>query len=69
MKKEAFSRSTDAIYAVYGASGCGRGIMPLARAQLQAAGVAADKVELKKPEQAKADGPASEARRVEVSVQ
>jgi K(+)-stimulated pyrophosphate-energized sodium pump len=39
------------------------------QAALKEAGVAADKVELKKPEQAKADGPASEARRVEVSVQ
>lgn len=36
--------STHAIYAVYGASGCGRGIMPLARAQLQAAGVATDRL-------------------------
>ncbi len=39
------------------------------QAALKEAGVAADKVELKKPEQAKADGPASEARRVEVTVQ
>jgi K(+)-stimulated pyrophosphate-energized sodium pump len=39
------------------------------RDALKAAGVAEDKVELKKPEQAKADGPAAEARRVEVSVQ
>lgn len=29
----------DAIYAVYGASGCGRGIMPLARQQLQSADI------------------------------
>jgi len=36
---------------------------------LKAAGVAEDKVELKKPEQAKSDGPAVEARRVEVTVQ
>jgi K(+)-stimulated pyrophosphate-energized sodium pump len=36
---------------------------------LKAAGVADDKVELKKPEQTKVDGPASEARRVEVTVQ
>ncbi|HMS25931.1 MAG TPA: sodium-translocating pyrophosphatase [Burkholderiaceae bacterium] len=39
------------------------------QAALKEAGVAADKVELKKPEQAKADGPAAEARRVEVTVQ
>jgi K(+)-stimulated pyrophosphate-energized sodium pump len=39
------------------------------RDALKAAGVAEDKVELKKPEQAKSDGPAAEARRVEVSVQ
>ncbi len=39
------------------------------QAALKAAGVADDKVELKKPEQAKVDGPAAEARRVEVSVQ
>jgi K(+)-stimulated pyrophosphate-energized sodium pump len=39
------------------------------QAALKAAGVADDKVELKKPEQAKADGPAAEARRVEVTVQ
>lgn len=32
------------IYAVYGASGCGRGIMPLARAQLQREGVAPDRL-------------------------
>ena len=38
------------------------------RDALKAAGVAEDKVELKKPEQAKSDGPAAEARRVEVSV-
>ena len=31
---------TKAIYGVYGASGCGRGIMPLARQQLARAGVA-----------------------------
>jgi K(+)-stimulated pyrophosphate-energized sodium pump len=35
---------------------------------LKAAGVAADKVELKKPESAKLDGPAAEARRVEVTL-
>jgi K(+)-stimulated pyrophosphate-energized sodium pump len=35
---------------------------------LKAAGVAADKVELKKPESAKVDGPAAEARRVEVTL-
>ena len=29
----------DALYAVYGAAGCGRGIMPLARAQLQRDGI------------------------------
>ena len=39
------------------------------QAALKAAGVTDDKVELKKPEQAKADGPAAEARRVEVTVQ
>ena len=39
------------------------------QAALKEAGVAADKVELKKPEQTKAEGPASEARRVEVTVQ
>jgi K(+)-stimulated pyrophosphate-energized sodium pump len=39
------------------------------QAALKAAGVADDKVELKKPEQTKVDGPASEARRVEVTVQ
>jgi K(+)-stimulated pyrophosphate-energized sodium pump len=39
------------------------------QAALKAAGVAGDKVELKKPEQAKVDGPAAEARRVEVTVQ
>jgi K(+)-stimulated pyrophosphate-energized sodium pump len=39
------------------------------RDALKAAGVAEDKVELKKPEQAKVDGPAAEARRVEVTVQ
>ena len=39
------------------------------RDSLKAAGVAEDKVELKKPEQAKVDGPAAEARRVEVTVQ
>ena len=36
--------STHALYAVYGASGCGRGIMPLARAQLHTAGVAAEQL-------------------------
>jgi K(+)-stimulated pyrophosphate-energized sodium pump len=35
---------------------------------LKAAGVAADKIELKKPESAKVDGPAAEARRVEVTL-
>jgi K(+)-stimulated pyrophosphate-energized sodium pump len=39
------------------------------RDALKAAGVADEKIELKKPEQAKSDGPAAEARRVEVSVQ
>lgn len=38
------------------------------RDALVALGVAADKVELKKPEQTLADGPASEARRVEVTI-
>jgi len=32
------------IYAVYGASGCGRGIMPLAREQLRRQGVAPDRL-------------------------
>ena len=32
------------LYGVYGASGCGRGIMPLARAQLQAEGVSANRL-------------------------
>lgn len=32
------------IYAVYGASGCGRGIMPLARAQLRRQGTALDRL-------------------------
>jgi outer membrane protein OmpA-like peptidoglycan-associated protein len=36
------------------------------RDTLKALGVAEDKVELKKPEQTQADGPANEARRVEV---
>ncbi|HNW00529.1 MAG TPA: sodium-translocating pyrophosphatase [Burkholderiaceae bacterium] len=35
---------------------------------LKASGIAEDKVELKKPEQTKADGPAAEARRVEVTL-
>ncbi|MEY4882928.1 MAG: sodium-translocating pyrophosphatase [Pseudomonadota bacterium] len=35
---------------------------------LKASGIAEDKVELKKPEQATADGPAAEARRVEVTL-
>jgi K(+)-stimulated pyrophosphate-energized sodium pump len=39
------------------------------RDALKAAGIAEDKVELKKPEQAKVDGSAAEARRVEVTVQ
>jgi len=39
------------------------------RDMLVAAGVAQDKIELQKPEQAKADGPAAEARRVEVTLQ
>lgn len=39
------------------------------RDALVAAGVPADKLELKKPEQALADGPAQEARRVEVVAQ
>jgi K(+)-stimulated pyrophosphate-energized sodium pump len=38
------------------------------KAALVAAGVAADKIELKKPEQMKLDGPAAEARRVEVTL-
>ena len=32
------------LYAVFGASGCGRGIMPLARAQLERQGVASDRL-------------------------
>ena len=32
------------LYAVYGASGCGRGVMPLARQQLARAGVAAERL-------------------------
>ena len=32
------------IYAVYGASGCGRGIMPVARQHLQRSGIAADRL-------------------------
>ncbi len=32
------------LYAVYGASGCGRGVMPLARQQLQQAGIASDRL-------------------------
>lgn len=32
------------LYAVYGASGCGRGVMPLARQQLAQAGVEADRL-------------------------
>jgi len=32
------------LYAVYGASGCGRGVMPLARAQLLVAGVALERL-------------------------
>lgn len=35
---------SETLYAVYGASGCGRGIMPLAREQLARAGVAADRL-------------------------
>lgn len=34
----------DDLYAVYGASGCGRGVMPLARQQLTAAGVPAGRL-------------------------
>ncbi|WP_068804601.1 acetyltransferase [Thauera phenolivorans] len=34
----------DALYCVYGASGCGRGIMPLAREQARALGMAADRL-------------------------
>jgi hypothetical protein len=32
------------IYAIYGASGCGRGVMPLARAQLFELGVSLDRL-------------------------
>lgn len=35
---------TSPIYAVYGASGCGRGIMPLARAMLRAQAVSTDRL-------------------------
>jgi sugar O-acyltransferase (sialic acid O-acetyltransferase NeuD family) len=35
---------TAALYAVYGASGCGRGVMPLARAQLRNLGVPNDRL-------------------------
>ncbi|MGJ7546057.1 acetyltransferase [Variovorax sp. LT1R16] len=35
---------TAALYAVYGASGCGRGVMPLARAQLRNFGVPDDRL-------------------------
>jgi sugar O-acyltransferase (sialic acid O-acetyltransferase NeuD family) len=34
----------DALFAIYGASGCGRGIMPLARHQLQRRGIAASQL-------------------------
>lgn len=33
-----------ALYAVYGASGCGRGVMPLARSQLQQLGLSGDRL-------------------------
>jgi hypothetical protein len=32
------------LFAVYGASGCGRGVMPLAREQLARQGIGADRV-------------------------
>ena len=32
------------LYAVYGASGCGRGVMPLARQQLAQAGMAPERL-------------------------
>lgn len=35
---------SEALYAVYGASGCGRGIMPLARNQLQCNEISADRL-------------------------
>lgn len=35
---------TNSLYAVYGASGCGRGIMPLAKAQLREQGIAAERL-------------------------
>jgi sugar O-acyltransferase (sialic acid O-acetyltransferase NeuD family) len=35
---------TAPLFAVYGASGCGRGVMPLARAQLQAKGIDASRL-------------------------
>lgn len=35
---------TDPIYAVYGTSGCGRGVMPLARAQLSQRDIAKDRL-------------------------
>ena len=34
----------DALYGVFGAGGCGRGVMPVARAQLAAQGIAADRL-------------------------
>lgn len=36
--------STEALFAVYGASGCGRGVMPLARAQLGQTGIATERL-------------------------
>lgn len=36
--------SERAIYAIYGASGCGRGVMPLARAQLQRQGISSEQL-------------------------
>lgn len=36
--------SFEELYAVYGASGCGRGVMPLARQQLQQAGIAPERL-------------------------
>ena len=45
MKNQVTSpQQVGALYAVYGASGCGRGIMPLARQQLAQAGIAPDRL-------------------------
>lgn len=38
------NRTLQPLYAVYGASGCGRGVMPLAREQLRRAGIPMDRL-------------------------